>query len=835
MVCGLTGCRETIQQLLAGDIEAGDEISFSAEMQMRGLTRAASTEALSEGYTFTIGMYKADGAQEGTDGTYTVGEEGGELEAVKPLYWHSTTVRYGFRAHAGSETLNPDQSTKTQWLQQDRLEGGSGDKYCNANEWKGLYSDKVIQLTMNHKRALITIILKAGEGVSAKALRYSAAQRDITTHIYSYTDGANGVEQLAINPLATGIWNDEDSTTRYDAIVEPHDYRSNAESELITKISLSGQNYSFSATNDAAYKTSPERYNLQAGQHLTITVTLGRNSREVYMTAYIEDWTEDVYTTICDDYGNAGDPIYITTRDELYNFLADEKQNKPGNVAMVVNDITLTSWESTSDLKSTLNLGGWTLTGSKRFLNSIASTGNLQNGTVKIAGTVDAAIADTNGGTIEDVKVEAADQNAQATVAGLVTKNGGVIAKCQSALAVNGADGTPYVGGIAAQSLSSTEKQALIDGCLVTNSVKGGQKGGGIVGLANGSVINNTFEYGITLSQNTATHKNIVGAAQDGLSANGNAWPTVAADPSGTNVTAEADRYTGIIDSGEELLLSAGSEYNAANKRYRLAKDFSVSQSVDDVALSYELDGNGKKISTSSRIFSTITGSVHDLNVYVTQSLIADNIEGDKDYMAPVAYAVVGGELRNIKVAMAPDTYIQASNPAGLVVWAAGGAKVNRCEVTADIRAWVKHPNEDKNELKYAGGIVSTASLATISQCEFHSSSYLKLSPDIESAKIIYYGGIVGGVSSWSGEQLQVTITDCTSFCSSYITNPEDAYHGGILGYAMLEGGENATKGCQGNWWPNNLDGKPAKGVAAYQGGSQDAVIGKRNAITPTE
>lgn len=826
MVCGLSGCRETIQQLMAGDIEAGDEISFSAEMQMRGLTRAASTEALSEGYTFTIGMYKQDGTQEGTDGTYTVGEEGGELEAVKPLYWHSTTVRYGFRGHAGSKTLNPDQSTKTQWLQQDRLEGGSGETYFNAKEWKGLYSDKVIPLTMNHKRALITIILKAGEGVSAKALRYSAAQKDIATQIYSY---AEGKEQLAINPLVSGIWADNDSTTRYDAIVEPHDYATT--NDLITKITLSGQNYSFYAANDVTNDAA--NYKLDAGKHLIITVTLGRESRQVRMTAYIEDWTEEVTTSICDDYGNAGEPIYIKTRDELYNFLADDKQNKLGNVAMVLNDIELTDWASTFDLNCTLNLGGWTLTSSKRFLQGITSTGNLQNGAVKIDNTVDAAIADTNGGTIEDVKVEAANQSAQATVAGLVKSNGGTIAKCQSDLAVNGAAGTDYIGGIAAKSQSiSTEKHALIDGCLVTNSVKGGQKGGGIVGLASGSVTNNTFEYGITLSQQATSHKNIVGAAQDGLSANGNAWPTVADDPSGTNVTAEADCYTGIIDSGTELLLSAGNEYNAANMRYRLAKDFSVSQSVNDVA--YELDGNGKKISTSSRIFSTITGSVHDLNVYVTQSLIADNIEGDKDYMAPVAYAVVGGELRNIKVTMAPSTYIQASNPAGLVVWAAGGAKVSRCDVTADIRAWVKNPTAETNERKYAGGIVSTASVVTISQCVFHSGS--KLYTELNDAKIIYYGGIVGGVSSWTPETPQVTITDCTSFCNNYIIAPEDAYHGGILGYAMLDNNTNATKDCQGNWWPNNLDGKPAKGVAAFETGTtQDAVIGKRNGVTPRE
>ena len=551
------------------------------------------------------------------------------------------------------------------------------------------------------------------------------------------------------------------------------------------------------------------------------------------MTAYIEDWTEEVTTSICDDYGNAGEPIYIKTRDELYNFLADNKQNKPGNVAMVLNDIELTDWASTFDLNCTLNLGGWTLTSSKRFLQGITGSGNLQNGAVKIDNTVDAAIADTNGGTIEDVKVEAADQNAQATVAGLVKNNGGVIAKCQSALAVNGAEGTSYVGGIAAQSLSSTEKQALIDGCLVTNSVKGGNAGGGIVGLANGSVINNTFEYGITLSQTAATHKNIVGVAQGSLSADGNAWPTVADDLSMTNVT--ADRYTGIIDSNAELLLSASSGHNAAGNRYRLAKDISLTDTIPG-EIKYDLDGNGKQIATSARIFYTISGSVHDLKVHVIKSLIATNIDGDKDHMAPLAYAVAGSqaELSDIQVTMAPDTYIQASNPAGLVVWAAGGAKVNRCEVTADIRAWVKHPNDDKNELKYAGGIVSTASVATISQCVFHSGS--KLYTELNDAKIIYYGGIVGGVSSWTAETPQVTITDCTSFCNNYIIAPEDAYHGGILGYAMLDNNTNATKDCQGNWWPNNLDGKPAKGVAAFETGtSQDAVIGKRNGVTPRE
>ena len=91
---------------------------------------------------------------------------------------------------------------------------------------------------------------------------------------------------------------DAASSTRYDAIVEPYDYSVKPEDDRIAKVSLSGQNYSFYAGNDVA--SNAASYNLEAGKHLTITVTLSRDSRKVMMSAYIEDWTEDVTTTICD-------------------------------------------------------------------------------------------------------------------------------------------------------------------------------------------------------------------------------------------------------------------------------------------------------------------------------------------------------------------------------------------------------------------------------------------------------------------------------------------------------------------------------------------------------
>lgn len=850
-----TSCRETIEQLFSDGIEAGDEVAFTASVQERTVkTRAAETQEDAPRYRFTIGMYKEDDTQEGENGIYTVGEGGGALQAETKLYWPSNVIPYKFNAVAGSAILSGIQNTKTEWLLQDRLEGGSG--YClSAKGWKefnrqnGNADLTTVPLNMHHTRSLITVILKAGEGVSRQALAYNVAENDLSATIYSYTDDNGNAVPLEIKPLASekkvdyiadknGGAEKGVSSTRYDAIVEPWNYADKPDDCLLVRINLSGQKYSFYARNDDNLAANKENYQLQAGQNLIITVTLSRDQRKTKMTAYIEDWTEDVTTTICDDYGNAGEPIEIKTREDLKNFLADKKVNKPGNVGLVLNDIDLGDWSGISyDLKCTLNLGGWKLTSNHRLLNNIDEAAHLQNGTIEINDVVDAAVATKNSGSIEDVKVTAATTEAHATEAGVVVDNAGVISKCQSALAVTGAT-SGFVGGIAATSLIANGENldcetVMIDGCTVTNRVAGGGKGGGIVGHADGTVTNNTFEYGITIGQDKTTHKNIVGLVGDGAHqfAN-NAWPTIDESPGMDNKN-EENLYTGIIDSQDELAQSTTTDYNKTGYRYRLAKNFEVSEPVGDVA--YKLDGNKKQLSVTNRVFGTITGSVYDLKVHVTKSLIAKNIEADRDYMAPVAYAVAGpdAELRNITVTMADGAYIQASNPAGLVVWAGAGATVSGCEVTAEIRAWVSEP-KSSNERKCAGGIVALGSKATISKCVFHTGS--KLDAQFTDATVIYYGGIVGGVATYKSENPELTITNCTSYCTSYITTPEDDYHGGILGYAMKEDKSNGTKDCQGNWWPNKSDGKASKGVAAWQSGvTADATIGKRNAVKPAE
>lgn len=861
----ISGCSEMKETLFPNEIAKGDEVMFTTAVASVSKTRSAEEDdynkamkayqAVNKAYVFNIEMYEKQEWQDKSIGTGTyqpVADDENQTGLLasdenKALYWNNVTTPYAFKATAGSETLSADQSTMQKWLLQDRLEGygyiQKWDKdnerpvdeltslnYHSAKEWRSLNKEvklfdndedyKRIPLYLQHQRALITVILKAGEGVSAKALYYSAAQKDIHTKICSY----GGETPDDIMPLASAYYVDKDSTTRYDAIVAPHDYSEHPASDLITRISLSGQNYSFYAGNDSQFASDKSRYNLEAGKHLILTVTLGRNSREVHMTAYIEDWTEEVTTSICDDYGNAGAPIKITNRDELIDFLKSDEKNKPGNVALITDNIDLLGWDSSYDLNCTLNLGGKTIISNHRFLKSMADAATLQNGTIQIGGTVDAAVAETNNGAIEDIRVTTSDAKAQATAAGVVVCNTGTISRCHSSLRVLGASTIEYVGGIAATSTSTSNKIASIDACTVSNSVKGGQKGGGIVGQANGIVSNNTFEYGITLLQSKETHKNIVGDTNTAhsLTAENNAWPTNDENTGLENATASEQRYDGIIDSEDELEASTTNIYNKVNSRYRLAQNISVSRQVGSIA--YELDGNNKQISTSAMIFNAITGKVHDLTVMVTTNLIADPDEtAATDAIAALAFQVHGEQaaIERVNVKMADGTKIQASNPAGLVVWVWGGATVSGCEATVNLFADVE-ANITQGR-KFAGGLVSTVSRGTVTQCIIHSGSTFAGT----TSTIIYYGGIVGGIEKKdnSNDAPALTITDCTSF----VTMPKDEHHGAILGNA-LQAQALATNNCQGNWWDADCNG-----VGTCTDYSVEQAIGKRNAVTPKE
>lgn len=881
-ILGMTGCNEAIDSLFSDGISEGEEVMFTTSLPGASATRGAQEDyeeemnkyqAVNKAYEFTIDMY-ADGKVIGT-GTYgpdTLKTDGtlSPKTGHTPLYWSSTTVPYAFKAVAGTEDLSPVQNTQKDWLQQDRLEGYGyvqlwdennnnptdnldALNYHTAKEWKALNNQskmvsdnndlKKIPLYLQHKRSLISIILKAGEGVTRKALAYDVAENDLSAKIFSYDTAGSPIE---IMPLAkeekihydkdkNGGAEDSVSTTRYDAIVYPYDYSANPSTDLIARISLSGQHYSFYAQNDYLFddpdNPSKASYRLEPGKRLVITVTLSRDSRKILMSAYVEDWTEEVTNTICDDYGNAGEPIKISNRTELITFLESDEKNKPGNVALVTNNIDLQDWPSTYDLCCTLNLGGKTIISNHRFLNSLQDAATLQNGTIQIGGVVDAAVAETNKGAIEDIRITEKDTTTivQATAAGVVVNNTGTISKCHSALKVSGGT-ADYVGGIAATSLSGESKIAIIESCTVTNRVDGGQKGGGIVGKANGYINNNTFEYGITLNQNKSKFKNIVGERDEShttFKADGNAWPTVDKNlvddaTEIANAVATDKRYSGIIDCEEELQASTGNTYNLDNSRYRLAKDITVQKTTGDV--NYELDGNGKTISTKAMIFNAIAGKVHDLTVLVVKDLVStQDATTATDAIAPLAFSVYGesAEISDIKVKTVNNAVIKASNPAGVVVWAYDNATVKNCEVRVNIFANVATSiNQGR---KFAGGIVSTVSKATVTQCVFHSTSKLEGT----ASSVLYLGGIVGGIEKKEGttDNPELTITDCTSF----ILLSKDAHHGCVLGNAKFGEEEATSTACQGNWWQTDSNG------VGTPSGSDEALLGKRNAITPLE
>ena len=951
LALGLTGCTEEMSLFSADDVvKAGDPVAFTTyvpgKASMRDVTvdntYATSYTAVKDDYTFNVEMYQEGVAEalgigtykpnttvtgEGTEAVTTYPTDGTLKATATPLYWPGNAKKYGFKATAGTEALQTDQSTQEKLLAQDKLLGygfeplKDGDNptdqednlnYRTAKEWydankisMGVQADvneyKKIPLYLKHQRSLITIKLKAGEGVRREDLAFNTAINNVETDIFSYV----GDVQTKLTPFASKAQVDYSAsdfggeaanveTIEYTAVVEPYDYLSGATTKVIAEIRLSGQRFTFYASNDARYKdmesvaeaaTHMQNYNLTAGKHLTITATLGRESRKILITAYVEDWTETVTTSIVDDYGQAGDPVQINTRKELREFLQSDK-NKAGYVAIIVpNSLDLeqeagvaTAWES-QPLNCTLNMAGATLRTTHRVFSEISSSGNLVNGTISVGdnATVDAAIANTNSGTIERVnvlpkKADGSLSTGKATRAGLVVTNYGSILNCDSELPVLGV-GDTMVGGIAAYSKYAevtSPTMPIIDGCRVNARVAGetNTKGGGIVGEAEGRVTNNTFEYGITIKQNTVNFNNIIQTKTNStheLRAYNNAWPTTATNSfegiNNDNLTPVAERYTAVIDSEEELAEILNETYNKQEYVFRISNDFEVIKAngriqgeKSDIINSsgggnvlFKLDGNNKTITTDVMLFTNVMNDIYDLTIRLGGDMIAPP-EGGNDVIAPLAYSVYAGEGKTVKISNVQvkggNYRIQAATAAGLVVWAygPGNAIIENCQVKASVQVWLHDISSDGKI--YSGGIVANAARATITRCVYHSvdnTLYRNTAATSTGASVdendthsaIFFGGILGGTApkgTGTSEKPEVLITDCTS----WFNTKGSGQKGAIVGYAQYDdnGLQSGIKdGCQGNWWNTTSD---AVGTS-YNNMTDEQVIGRRNAVTPLQ
>lgn len=820
---------------------------------------------------------------------------------------------------------------------------------------------KKIPLYMRHKRSRITVMLKAGEGVEREQIEYDPVLnvQNIDMEVYSY-DQANN--QTVVKPLL-GSYTcqyrspdpapEEDILTAcYDAIVTPHDYAdgNNLTEQKILAINLSGMKFSFYAANDKAYSSAAEatnddlkaRYNLTEGKHLILEVTLSTDTRKILITAYVVDWEDWPFSSICDDFGQAADPLPINNKQELIEFLNNAEKNKAGNVGVIIplnfnlidnvytketaelenkkhlvkdstgkepgTDGYVVTYESgyvavkegdpipgsnagwnpgNYDLKATLKLAGATITTDQRLFERISASGSVINGTVIITdkgedAELECAIAKQNYGTLERINVQKGETSRKATRAGLVTTNYGTVYACTSQMPVYnpGGESEILVGGIAAEMLYPTENGVVntstlpvIDQCNVNARIDGGSnvKGGGIAGKAEGKLTNNTYEYGITLSQDPERFKNILYAkGNQELSIYDNEWSTrvenaVANGSTLTNRRPVIDCYHQVIDSQEELktLLGKGT-YNSYTCRFRIADSFMVDDSWDlsdqnqptgfhQGNLLCELNCNDKTITLTGTnyaqmLFSNIESHLYDLTIVLDKPIVAGPTETDGIVQltarAPLAYSVVGDNamLSNVKVKTGAkdnkedEAYVQSAASGGLVVWAYDGAIIEDCESDADVRIALPE-NTGEQQTYFVGGLVNSAAKATILRC-----SYLRDNLNETEEKHsrvgsnIYYGGIVGGTSTKGVNTPILNISDCTSWLTWQTDEqlPHAAW-GGIIGYSkygntMSDLVNAMDDNCQGNWWAATV-GASSQGLAS--GMTEEKAIGKKNSVQP--
>ena len=521
--------------------------------------------------------------------------------------------------------------------------------YRISKNWKADNGgSKAIPVYLKHLRSRITVILKAGEGVSRQDLILDYAENFINAKIYSYS----GETTTEISPYATSTTIDYTagdyggaangvSTTQYTAIVEPYDYQAN-NTKPIAQIKLSNQTFKFLVDNESV-EGNKSKYNLTVGKHLTITATLSRGSDgniyQVKMAAQVTDWdVTDIAATV-DSEGQIGTTTDIGTREDLLAFLTDADKNKAGNIANITGDINLETseaWTTPQPLNCTMKMNDKTFTTTHRIFSTIGVGGKLVGGTISVGGdgTVDAAIAGTNRGTIQNITVNrTSTSTAKATKAGLVVTNSGTISTCTSNLPVSGT--SDVVGGIAKESVyhSDNGSMPVIEGCIANARVEGSGEtvGGGIVGKAVGRVSGNTFNYGITLLQEADKFKNIVYGKPDAetheLRAYSNSWPTTAANTIGnhssnnSNTMAAANIFDATIDSQTELATLLNNVYNIGGSKYRVSDNFSVTGSwgYSDTTAYFTLNGNGKTITSYfNPLFQNASTACTDLTITYT-------------------------------------------------------------------------------------------------------------------------------------------------------------------------------------------------------------------------
>ena len=413
---------------------------------------------------------------------------------------------------------------------------------------------------------------------------------------------------------------------------------------------------------------------------------------------------------------------------------------------------------------------------------------------------------------------------------------------------------------------------------------------------------------GLAVHFRNIVYKEATGFTGRELRAKGNEWPTNVPNsttPDGVtgthieNARAASLLYDGVINSQSELqaLVWKNSLRNQAGKRYRVAESFTIysdnKQSENGIGwqlgeksniltnaqqgnVLFELDGNDMTITldgtkeikykepelnpdaTAPMLFINIMGKIHDLTVHCAKSLYGipvynEDTEANEltDICSPLGYALVGGQLENVKVTAAKDVFIQAAVAAGMVCWAKSGATMTNCESAVGVR--LRYSKDlPPNALRYAGGLVAQAGRATLTNCRYVSPEELAggnlvCINDNNDKKptgdgTVYIGGIVGGTvvesaEAASAELPHLVMKDCSSWYAKGLEKASigTTTKGSIIGRSNYAPSANVEEqgvhDCGGNWWPVGW-----AGVGTWtqgEGLTEEKVIGKRNGVIP--
>lgn len=820
----------------------------------------------------------------------------------------------------------PNYLTSKQWYAANKQMGTFPQGYDNEYY-------KSIPLYMRHQRARISIILVAGEGIERNVLvadpdnELLPAKNNISTSILSYS----GDTPLRIQPLLrsfeydyTPTVNDDPANTvktaLYDGIVEPFDYAegTNITDKKIAEINVSGQKFSFYAANDERYaeylrhqaagettsaatdlENIKSRYNLKAGQHLVITATLSTADRKILITAYVKDWEDWAFATICDDYGLDGKPEKINNKKELMEFLKNPDLNRSGKVAIIVpptidlegqvknaSDVLVdNAWgkdfdnsiDQNYELHATLNLAGATLYTKHPLLTELAKTGKIVNGTIEVRDELECAAAVTNNGSIERVNVVAQNNNtsAKATRAGIAVTNTGTIYKCTSSLPVISPpqSSDTFIGGIAAISKYAEGANAtmpVIDQCQVTARVDGGTnvKGGGIVGEGSGRISNNVFEYGITLSQTSGNFKNIIHTAGTSYAADNvfnNEWCTKVENTLDGQSKVVNARTLGlfdqVIDCQEELKkLVTGTIYNIEGNRYRVANSFDVT------ANNWKTDGTNPVAigRQEEQLGASITGNVmFELDGNDKTITLSKGTEAS----APMLFSNIQGKVHDLVIYVTDDIASEHKQDNTDGIAALAYSVTGQTARLSNIK------------IKMASGKSITASSpaslvvwawggATIEDCQ--SNAVVKSSVESGTQQTFFVGGLVNSAA-------KARILRCTYHTASLTKTGTggDIYVGGIVGgtsnkttSSSTEVAELEISDCVSwlTWAENNDTFRDFGGIIGYtlhadgndlensmkecqgnwwqaprpyakakDGMKEEAVIGKKNSVSPQQ